>query len=1024
MLILSTNKLVKSLTLFWVSGLLLLFVFYPLISHAAFTKQINYQGKLTDATGTAVADGSYDIQFKLYTVLTGGSAIWTEDQTVTVTNGLFSVMLGSVTSLADTNFNQALYLGINVEADGEMFPRKILGSVPSSFTSLRLDGAASSTAMDISEYLIVNGNSTTTGYSSLATTSMFFGSKIGDTAGNYLTVEDYAPLSGTYVPSAGTFPLISFSSPNFLIDPTASAGGFKDNFLVFQDSVSVNPYIKFVSKDFSDTINIANLSYATTTHTFSFARATDASFVAPVNLSVENDLAVGGWLTVSRVTNSLLSSDSSGLIMATTTINLNSLTVGGDTPIVVGGTELELPEVGASLSIDEKIVGNYLYMVFQSPTSTDQFRIIDISNAYHPKVIGGGSLDFGSGGGVSYGARAIDVVGKYAYITFENGTFPDNKNFRIVDISDPTHPAIVGGSDLAVGSFSTRAVKVVGKYAYLGDYATGSDFGLVIVDISNPYNPKLTSPTTIAGLTGETRSLDVAGKYAYLVSYRQFADATTNVLRIVDVSDPTNPVVVGGAGISLPLYARKIQVVGRYAYITFDSFGSTYGIDNGLLPTEAFRIVDISDPTNPVVVGGDNLSFSCSLAGGGGIHDIYIVNSLAYITEGSSLRVLDVASSTNPTILRTFILPAAGGWPIVVSGNYAYIGVPSEEGTDILRILDLRGLKTGTANIGSLKIGSLNAEYDLVTAGNLFANGLNIGVGGMITDGNLSVNSTTTPSYFGGQVGIGTTTPMSGYSLAVSGDMIVTGTSTLASTTMSGDFIVSSVGTSTMAGNLDVAGNIKGGNVYTGDLYFANGWIITEAEKLGRDYSGLVFFDSAGNEVIALNADGQFIGASIPTQQNTQIITSVASGWSIGEDGLLRVSSLEITDSLKIGSPEKRIGFTLYDEVTGEPYCISLSNGLIKNTKGECGLAATATTTTPSGSPSDPSSTPLPAETATSTPSESPTPTSTDPVIPPPEPEEPIAPTPVEPTIEPEPIAPPIEEPAPTPEPTPSPEGN
>ena len=42
-------------------------------------------------------------------------------------------MLGDVTSLSGVNFNQTLYLGINIESDGEMTPRKKLGAVPSAY---------------------------------------------------------------------------------------------------------------------------------------------------------------------------------------------------------------------------------------------------------------------------------------------------------------------------------------------------------------------------------------------------------------------------------------------------------------------------------------------------------------------------------------------------------------------------------------------------------------------------------------------------------------------------------------------------------------------------------------------------------------------------------------------------------------------------------------------------------------------------------------------------------------------------
>ncbi|MFM2381733.1 MAG: hypothetical protein RLZZ76_500, partial [Candidatus Parcubacteria bacterium] len=117
-------------------------------AHAATNPQINYQGKLTDNTGATVADGSYNMVFKLYTQPSGGSAIWTETlsggSAVPVTSGLFSVMLGSTTSLTSVNFNQTLYLGVNIAADGEMSPRKIIGTVPAAFEARKLGGVASS----------------------------------------------------------------------------------------------------------------------------------------------------------------------------------------------------------------------------------------------------------------------------------------------------------------------------------------------------------------------------------------------------------------------------------------------------------------------------------------------------------------------------------------------------------------------------------------------------------------------------------------------------------------------------------------------------------------------------------------------------------------------------------------------------------------------------------------------------------------------------------------------------------------
>jgi hypothetical protein len=53
------------------------------------------------------------------------------------------------------------------------------------------------------------------------------------------------------------------------------------------------------------------------------------------------------------------------------------------------------------------------------------------------------------------------------------------------------------------------------------------------------------------------------------------------------------------------------------------------------------------------------------------------------------------------------------------------------------------------------------------------------------------------------------------------------------------------------------------------------------------------------------------------------------------EGGVVYLRGL-VVEKLKVGSPEKRTGITLFDEATGEPYCISIKNGEAKTTAGEC----------------------------------------------------------------------------------------
>jgi len=109
----------KNVLWIWVVISLLLF---GVTLFADVPELIDYQGRLTDDNSDPV-NGSVSIEFNIYDVDSGGVALWTETQTVDVSDGLFQVTLGDVTALDLTFENDSHWLGINVAADGEMIPR-------------------------------------------------------------------------------------------------------------------------------------------------------------------------------------------------------------------------------------------------------------------------------------------------------------------------------------------------------------------------------------------------------------------------------------------------------------------------------------------------------------------------------------------------------------------------------------------------------------------------------------------------------------------------------------------------------------------------------------------------------------------------------------------------------------------------------------------------------------------------------------------------------------------------------------
>lgn len=125
---------------------------------------LSFQGRLLTATGTVVADGYYNIQFKIYkggTNSGGGTEQWFKSYVnnnanagVNVKNGYFSVNLGSQTAFTNVDWNDdTLYLSMNIAGnspscsnftacspDGEMKPMKRITSVPFAINSAQLGG--------------------------------------------------------------------------------------------------------------------------------------------------------------------------------------------------------------------------------------------------------------------------------------------------------------------------------------------------------------------------------------------------------------------------------------------------------------------------------------------------------------------------------------------------------------------------------------------------------------------------------------------------------------------------------------------------------------------------------------------------------------------------------------------------------------------------------------------------------------------------------------------------------------------
>ena len=110
---------------------------------------VSYQGRLTDADGTPVADGDYNITFQIfehYPVPMGESPLWTSGvQAVSVTDGLFTYYLGSNVPLPPSVFTDdgldSHYLRLLLEDEPLASIGVQLVTSPFAFRSLSADTA-------------------------------------------------------------------------------------------------------------------------------------------------------------------------------------------------------------------------------------------------------------------------------------------------------------------------------------------------------------------------------------------------------------------------------------------------------------------------------------------------------------------------------------------------------------------------------------------------------------------------------------------------------------------------------------------------------------------------------------------------------------------------------------------------------------------------------------------------------------------------------------------------------------------
>jgi hypothetical protein len=416
---------------------------------------------------------------------------------------------------------------------------------------------------------------------------------------------------------------------------------------------------------------------------------------------------------------------------------------GNNTAISLSGSA----QVYVTAAAEDLVAGIFTGQTFTSPTLAGTIAVTGAVNQTQPLPALLGTV---AQGGAS---RGVAVLGNYAYATNQATV----QTFEIFDITVPTAPVKLGGLDMPAQALCSPVV--AGQIAYVG--INSVTVAIQIVDVSNPKAPVLLRGLNNTGTTANVLAL--SGNYLYSGQ----GGGAGNTLRIWDVSDPANPVARGVLALTGTVTLQAIVLQGKYAFVSgTQSVAGTAGL----------HIVDISDPTTPVLVATYNAVAS--------VRGILAAGKYLYITESvaaSGLEVIDISDPTAPVQVAVFTTTGLGSSVTnpILAGNYLFFpntsangiqtinisnpavpvsvgGSPTVLGTTgmaisgnklyiaanaTLRIYDLFGIDAPAAWVGALDTGTLNVDGQSFFAGDIYAQrGLVIGQGGINSRGPISAS--------------------------------------------------------------------------------------------------------------------------------------------------------------------------------------------------------------------------------------------------------------------------------------------
>ncbi len=241
----------------------------------------------------------------------------------------------------------------------------------------------------------------------------------------------------------------------------------------------------------------------------------------------------------------------------------------------------------------------------------------------------------------------VKVAGHYAYGVSEGGS-----GVQVMDLSNIDSGVVTLVRNWQAGGHSTTHNIIVdddGTDLYLAGANIGNG-GLMHLDMSDPTRPTVDGGWTqmyvhdAEVVTWQGGALD--GHEIAFCAAGMNGGFTSVGLRVVDITNPANATTLATLFYPNPGYAHQVWLSSDRQYLYLND---ELDEENGLVPTTTTRVIDVSDPANPVLVG----TFT---SGRPSIdHNLYTRDGFIFEANyRSGLRVFDASDPVHPVEIAYF----------------------------------------------------------------------------------------------------------------------------------------------------------------------------------------------------------------------------------------------------------------------------------------------------------------------------------------------------------------------------------